>query len=122
MTGCSVTVVLIGDNTYKSDWVNFEIKESIDNKMGLVGVYLHEFRFGLLDTSSYTQPINPLYMHKMPLTLGGLAAAFPSDQTAGERYKTYTWKPAATNAFMGAFNQNNLGDWVEEAYQISQRP
>lgn len=120
MSGCSVTVVLIGDNTYQSDWVNFEIKESIDTKMGLVGIYLHEFRFGLLDNSSYTQPINPLYMHTMPTTLASIANG--REQSAGERYNSYTWKPAPKNALMAAFNQNRLGDWVEEAYQISQRP
>jgi|GEM_PF-1110812 len=41
MKGTSVTVVLIGRETWQRPWVNWEIQESIANKNGLLGVYIH---------------------------------------------------------------------------------
>lgn len=38
MDGTSVTVVLIGENTADSDWVAWEIQESIDRGNGLLGI------------------------------------------------------------------------------------
>jgi len=40
MHGTSVTVVLIGDNTHKSQWVAWEIKESVERGNGLLGIKL----------------------------------------------------------------------------------
>lgn len=40
MYGTSVTVVLIGDNTYKSLWVSWEIEESVQRGNGIVGIKL----------------------------------------------------------------------------------
>lgn len=40
MYGTSVTVVLIGNKTYQSQWVAWEIEESVDKGNGLVGVKL----------------------------------------------------------------------------------
>jgi len=37
----SVTLCLIGENTYKSKWVDWEIKTSVKLGKGLVGVKLH---------------------------------------------------------------------------------
>jgi len=37
----SVTLCLIGETTYKSRWVNWEIKTSVELGKGLVGVKLH---------------------------------------------------------------------------------
>lgn len=38
MDGTSTTVVLIGENTSNSEWVDWEIKESIENGNGVVGI------------------------------------------------------------------------------------
>ena len=42
--GTSVTVVLIGDNTSKSDWVEYEVNTSLDKKPpnGIVGIRLKD--------------------------------------------------------------------------------
>lgn len=40
MNGTSVTVVLIGSNTYKSKWVRWEIEESVDRGNGILGIKL----------------------------------------------------------------------------------
>jgi len=39
--GSSVTLCLIGHNTYKSDWVDWEISATQTKNKGLVGVRLH---------------------------------------------------------------------------------
>lgn len=41
MKGTSVTAVLIGRETWQRPWVAWEIEQSIANKNGLVGVYIH---------------------------------------------------------------------------------
>lgn len=41
MNGTSVTAVLIGRETWRRPWVDWEIRESIANKNGLLGVYIH---------------------------------------------------------------------------------
>ena len=41
MKGTSVTVVLIGRETYQRPWVAWEIEQSVANKNGLLGVYIH---------------------------------------------------------------------------------
>lgn len=38
----SVCVVLIGNNTFKSDWVAWEIQESLNRKMGILGIQLKD--------------------------------------------------------------------------------
>lgn len=39
-----VTVVLIGQKTYKSRWVRYEIEKSIERNDGLLGVYIDNIR------------------------------------------------------------------------------
>lgn len=41
MKGTTVTAVLIGRETWQRPWVNWEIEQSITNKNGLLGVYIH---------------------------------------------------------------------------------
>lgn len=40
MNGTSITVVLIGQKTAESDWVDFEIRESLARGNGLLGIRL----------------------------------------------------------------------------------
>lgn len=102
MNGCSVTCVLIGQNTYKSRWVNFEIEESIKNGMGLLGVNLHKIqgiqRFGLLG-----QPINPMSGHYVP----GITNMGSTPATS--KYLTYDWVTGPLTA------NPPLGEWIEDA-------
>jgi hypothetical protein len=44
MNGTSVTVVLIGTETAKRPWVNYEIRKSVDRGNGLLGVYIHNVK------------------------------------------------------------------------------
>lgn len=42
LNGTSVTVVLIGRNTAKSEWVDFEIRESLEKRKGVIGIKLKD--------------------------------------------------------------------------------
>ncbi len=53
----SCVVVLIGERTYKSKWVKYELKKAWNNRKGLVGIYIHNLRDPR--TGSCTKGINP---------------------------------------------------------------
>lgn len=40
----SVTVVLIGDNTANRPWVRYEIRQSVAQDNGLLGIYIHHLK------------------------------------------------------------------------------
>lgn len=101
MKGCSVTVVLIGSDTYDRKWINYEIKKSYEEDMGLVGVRIHRIQ----DKDGNTDQLgkNPLLKYEDSNTGENLAIIF----------NTYDW--------VGDNGRENLGDWVEEAAQIADR-
>jgi hypothetical protein len=41
MKNKSCTVVLVGSNTAERKWINYEIVKSRDERMGVVGIYIH---------------------------------------------------------------------------------
>ena len=112
MQGCSVACVLIGTATHRSRWVNFEIKESIANGMGLLGVYIHKLHMPNVERDAVLdllfQPHNPLDNHSMPPE-HRLEQLYPAK--ASERFQTHTWEPRES-LFSRA---NDLGAWVDEA-------
>jgi glycosyltransferase involved in cell wall biosynthesis len=52
LEGTSVTVVLIGAETYSRKWVRYEIIKSFDRGNGLLGVYIHNIKDknGMIDS------------------------------------------------------------------------
>jgi hypothetical protein len=54
MKGTSVTVVLVGQDTYQRPWVAWEIEQSIENKNGLLGVYIHH-----VSSMGQAAPVSP---------------------------------------------------------------
>ena len=48
----SCTIVLVGEKTANRKWINYEIRESWKQGMGVVGIYIH----GLKDASGETAP------------------------------------------------------------------
>lgn len=48
----SCTVVLVGTNTANREWINYEIRKSWDNNMGVVGIHIH----GLENRLGYRAP------------------------------------------------------------------
>lgn len=95
--GTSVTAVLIGAETSKRDWVNYEIEESLKRGNGLLGIYIHNCP--LWDRSCDTKGANPL--DNITTTRNGLS------QRLSHIYKTYDW--------ISDDGRNNLGSWIEAA-------
>jgi hypothetical protein len=94
---CSVTVVLIGAETYQRKWVLEEITESHRRQMGMLGVYIHRIKdqWGNVDPAG-GNPFDQLHVQS-GWTTKPLSAFYP----------TYSW-----------FNDegySNLGKWIEEA-------
>lgn len=50
LVGTSVTVVLIGTETSRRLWVEYEIRQSIARRNGMLGVYIHNIK----DRSGYS--------------------------------------------------------------------
>ena len=118
MQGCSVTCVLIGTATHRSKWVRFEINESINKGMGLVGVYMHKLKDEQGASSNRLfAPHNPLDDHQMPHEKGW-SSLF--SKQASEHFETHTWEPPA-GLFASIFCHNELGAWVEEAARRAER-
>lgn len=92
LDGTSVTVVLIGTETSDREYVQYEINQSWDRNNGLIGIYIHNLKNkDGLKSSKGSDPF---------LTLGY------------KGIKTYDW--VSDNGY------ENLGDWVEAAYNHAQ--
>jgi hypothetical protein len=44
LNGRSCSIVLIGQNTAKRKWINYEIKKTWDDGKGLLGIYIHRLK------------------------------------------------------------------------------
>lgn len=93
--GTSVTVVLIGSETSKRDWIKYEIDESLKRGNGLLAVYIHNCRDFAGNTDS--KGINPF--DNLTVTRNGVS------QKLSAIYKTYDW--------INDDGRTNLGSWIE---------
>ena len=57
MEGTSVTVVLIGSTTHSSNWVNWEIEESIRQQKGILGIRLKGQENAKIPPSMYVDTV-----------------------------------------------------------------
>jgi hypothetical protein len=129
LEGTSVTVVLIGSETYLRNWVRYEIVKSFDRRNGLLGIYIHNIE----DQSGRTdiKGPNPFEYVGVFIDKNGKGtyrerndnkwtkfSLYPEcDLNFDEKYRTnevykfnakvYDWK--------NDDGYNNLGDWIEEA-------
>lgn len=103
LAGTSVTVVLIGSETYDRDWVRHEIKRSYELKKGIVGIYIHNVKDPQNGTDHKGR--NPLDYWGIPQN--GTRVLFSS------LYKTYDW--VADDGY------NSFPSWVEAAAKAAGR-
>lgn len=91
LSGTTVTAVLIGTKTAAREYVQYEIKKSWERDNGLFGIYIHNIK----DQSRRTE-------------------AKGSNPFVGnfDHIRTYDW--VNDNGY------ENLGDWIEAAYQRAQ--
>lgn len=95
----SVTVVLIGAQTAERDWVDYEIRKSWERGNALVGVRIHAMKNQ--DREVDARGANPFAAVK-------LADGTPLSSIV----KVYDW--------VSDDGRENLGDWVDEAYEARQ--
>lgn len=101
MKGCSVTVLLIGSDSYDRKWIDYEIKESYESGMGIVGVRIHNIKDQ--DGMTTTPGKNPLNKWSDAET----------EENLSEIFQTYNWE--------NDDGRQNLKEWIEEAAQIVDR-
>ena len=140
LEGTSVTVVLIGTETYLRDWVRYEIVKSFDRGNALLGVYIHNIKnqFEMTDikgpnpfeyvgvfidkngNGTYRERNDNKWTKFSLYPKCGLK--FPEKYRTNEDYqfnskafniKLYDWK--------NDDGYNNLGDWIEEAAEQAGR-
>jgi hypothetical protein len=93
LTGCSVTAVLFGRETYEREWVKYEIKRSHERNMGILAIDIHNVKDPLNGTDLPGR--NPLEHWQANGT------KFTS------LYRTYDW--------VRDDGYNNIGSWIEIA-------
>jgi hypothetical protein len=105
MYGKSCTVVLVGSNTANRKWINYEIVKAWDDRMGVVGIYIHGLKN--LDGEISIKGNNPFdYITHGP-TKKKLSSIVKCYNPAGENSKErYAWI------------SKYLADAVEEAIKI----
>jgi hypothetical protein len=106
MSGTSCTIVLIGTNTAKRKWIDYEIIESWNGGKGVVGVHIHNLKD--LDQNQSSKGVNP-FAH---LTLG--------QKPLSTIVKVYD-PPSSVSTAVYGYIKDNLSDWVEEAIAIRNR-
>lgn len=97
LNGTSVTVVLIGAETYDREWVKHEIKRSYELGKGMLGIYIHNVRDPQMGTD--TKGKNPF--DHWSIKQNGRDVSFSS------LYKTYDW--ARDDGY------GNFAGWIESA-------
>jgi len=98
LDGTSVTVVLIGAETSKRPYVQYEIKQSIKKGNGLLGIKIHNMKDQ--ESKTDTAGSNPLDQVKVQNAYGSLVAA-------SSVYDTYDW--------VYSDGYNNIGKWIDDA-------
>lgn len=101
--GTSVTVVLIGDETYQREWVLYELSKSYERGNGILGIHINKLKDRSGKTSGglfNMEGTNPL--DKLAISKGLLFST-----TLGDVFPTYNW--------VDDDGYNNFEDWIEEA-------
>ncbi|MBD1833341.1 TIR domain-containing protein [Cyanobacteria bacterium FACHB-472] len=100
MEGTSVTVVLIGAETYKRAWVQYEIQQSHELGKGMLGIDMYGMKD--LNRNYDSQGINPFSQFTFTNAAGSIIT-----------YPVYSW--------VDHDGRNNIGAWVEQAAKAAGR-
>lgn len=93
LKGTSVTVVLIGEDTYGQKWIDYEITASHKKGNGLIGVYVHQLKDK--DKKISKKGKNPFTQWEFK---------------KGDKIVTYP-----VYDYVDDDGYNNMGKWIEEA-------
>lgn len=97
LTNTSVTVVLIGAETSRRKWVNYEIRESYNRGKGLLGIYIHNLKN--IDGQTDARGLNPFDYIDVENTNPKIYLS--------RLYPTYNW--------LSDDGYRNIGLWIEAA-------
>jgi hypothetical protein len=121
----TVTAVLIGASTWRSEWVHYEIFESRRRGNGLLGICIHDLGFtpgtiGAILRSRNHPGQNPFAYHRADgtcisavdsrrrMNLHALVKAMDPTTTIAGVVPIYDWVPSRS--------PREIGDWVESAF------
>jgi hypothetical protein len=108
MKGRTCTVVLIGQNTADRKWIDYEIEQTWEKKMGLLGIYIH----GLKDSQG-------LIANKGKNPFSGFTVGSQKTPLTNivQTYDHVGWDSKTRYAPIAA----NIGSWIEHAVATRQR-
>ena len=133
LQGTSVTIVAFGACTYKSEWVGYEIKQSVNKGNGLLGIDICSIKdplrvrlhgFDIADRGN----INPLFAYPVkeerippsfpesipPISPGSfLLRTSAMSRTLSNIYRSYDW--------VNDSGRDNIVQWIEDAAEIASR-
>ncbi|HIP49139.1 MAG TPA: hypothetical protein EYG92_09275 [Lutibacter sp.] len=101
----SCTVILVGENTAKRKWIDYEIKKSWDDGKGIVAIHIHNLKNS--DGNQANKGSNP-FEH---FTLN------EGKEKLSSVAKCYN-PPYSTSTNVYNYIKENLEDWIEEAIKI----
>ena len=108
LNGKSCTIVLIGSETAKRKWIDYEIQKSWNDRKGLLGIHIHNLK-NLQSQQSYKgeDPFSHFTLNEGRTSLSSIV-------------RTYD-PPHYDSKQVYAYIQSNLANWIEEAISIRQR-
>lgn len=115
LTGASVTVVVIGQETFQSEWVRYEIEESVRRRKGILGILTHNMRTSRGLLGGLSPPPNPFVTigardygrnSQRGILYGGAASLY-------EQVDCYCW--------VTQNGRSNLPGWIERAISDVER-
>ena len=112
MLGTGVTVVLIGRETSTRSYVQYEIRQSIKKRKGLLGIYIHQIkdRKGRT-TAKGRNPFDDFTATRNDPWFGWLG--FRSTQSLSDIFRCFDWE--ADNG------RTNMPDWIEDEARRANR-
>lgn len=105
MIGKSCTIVLVGSGTANRKWINYEIVKSWDNRMGVVGIYVHGIKNLAQETATKgANPFDYITHGESGLKLSSIVKCY--DPGGADSKENYAWI------------SEQLANAVEEAVKI----
>ena len=101
----SCTIVLVGENTAKRKWIDYEIKKSWIDSKGVVGIHIHNLKN--IQGEQANKGANPFEHFTLDNGKKKLSSVV----------KCYN-PPYLTSTKVYNYIKKNLEDWVEEAIKI----
>jgi len=105
LDGRSSAVVLIGKETAKRKWIDYEIHSAWNSGKGVLGIYIHNLKDAAQkQTTKGTNPFTHITMKRDNKSLSSIVKAYDppySDSTQAYKYIS-----------------DNLSTWIEEAIRI----